>query len=215
MPSRDQARPEQKNNCRPCACHGGFTDARYRLPLGPRTVVQNDCSLYFEEAYEVADAIERGDLVDLKEELGDLLLQVVYHARMAEEAGEFDFDDVADGITRKMIRRHPHVFGTSEERALGPQKGSWERIKTAEKAEKAAEKASLQDALLNKVAAYSVIYPLGFQRCHVRLSCRTKRRRWASIGRRSVRFSIRCAKNSQNLKTLRWELIHVGHKKTP
>ncbi len=93
-----------------------------------------------EEAFEVADAIERDDLVDLREELGDLLLQVVYHARMAEEAGRFDFADVADGIARKMIRRHPHVFGTPQERAAGPQKGSWDRIKAAERAGKAAAK---------------------------------------------------------------------------
>lgn len=90
-----------------------------------------------EEAYEVADAIARNDLTDLKEELGDLLLQVVYHARMAEEIGAFDFGDVADGITRKMLRRHPHVFGTPEERAAGLQKGAWDRIKALEKAEKA------------------------------------------------------------------------------
>ncbi len=93
-----------------------------------------------EEAFEVADAIERDDHVDLREELGDLLLQVVYHARMAEEAGLFDFSDVTDGITRKMIRRHPHVFGTPQERAAGLQKGSWDRIKADEKVEKAAEK---------------------------------------------------------------------------
>ncbi len=93
-----------------------------------------------EEAYEVADAIHRNDMIDLKEELGDLLLQVVYHARMAEEEGAFDFDDVADAITRKMLRRHPHVFGTPEERAAGPQKGSWDRIKAEEKKEKAAER---------------------------------------------------------------------------
>ena len=67
-----------------------------------------------EEAYEVADAIERGDLGDLKEELGDLLLQVVYHARMAEEQGAFAFPDVVEAITAKMIRRHPHVFGTPQ-----------------------------------------------------------------------------------------------------
>ncbi|MBU2582064.1 MAG: nucleoside triphosphate pyrophosphohydrolase [Alphaproteobacteria bacterium] len=95
-----------------------------------------------EETYEVADAIVRGDLVDLKEELGDLLLQVVYHARMAQEQGAFDFGDVADGITRKMIRRHPHVFGTPEERAAGAQAGFWARIKAAEKAEKAAQRAA-------------------------------------------------------------------------
>ncbi len=94
-----------------------------------------------EEAYEVADAIARDDRVDLREELGDLLLQVVYHARIAEEEGDFAFDDVVDGITRKMVRRHPHVFGTPEERAAGPQKGAWERIKAEEKAEKAAAKA--------------------------------------------------------------------------
>src|SRR5436190_4673428 len=63
-----------------------------------------------EEAYEVADAIDRGDMHDLKDELGDLLLQVVFHARMAEEAGHFDFDDVARAINDKMLRRHPHVF---------------------------------------------------------------------------------------------------------
>src|SRR5271155_1185882 len=63
-----------------------------------------------EEAYEVADAIERGDLVDLRDELGDLLLQVVFHARMAEEEGSFDFGSVVEAITAKMIRRHPHVF---------------------------------------------------------------------------------------------------------
>ena len=91
-----------------------------------------------EEAYEVADAIERGDMADLEEELGDLLLQVVYHARMAEEAGAFAFADVADTVTRKMIRRHPHVFGTPQERAAGAEPGFWSRIKAAEKAEKAA-----------------------------------------------------------------------------
>src|SRR3954454_18564605 len=64
-----------------------------------------------EEAYEVADAIERGDLADLKDELGDLLFQVIFHARMAEEEGAFDFDDVARAVVDKMIRRHPHVFG--------------------------------------------------------------------------------------------------------
>mgnify|MGYP000993797369 CR=1 FL=1 len=94
-----------------------------------------------EEAYEVADAIERGDLVDLREELGDLLLQVVYHARMAEEAGAFDVHDVADGVTRKMIRRHPHVFGDETARTAGAVDGLWARIKAEEKAEKAALKA--------------------------------------------------------------------------
>ena len=87
-----------------------------------------------EEAYEVADAIERGDLGHLKEELGDLLLQVVYHARMAEEQGAFAFPDVVDAITAKMVRRHPHVFGTPEQRAAGAAPGFWERIKAEERA---------------------------------------------------------------------------------
>jgi len=82
-----------------------------------------------EEAHEVADAIERGDMADLKDELGDLLLQVVYHARMAEEAGLFDFADIARAINEKMIRRHPHVFGDRKP----AQPGQWEAIKRAER----------------------------------------------------------------------------------
>lgn len=96
-----------------------------------------------EEAYEVVDAIERGDLADLKEELGDLLLQVVYHAQLAEEEGAFAFADVVEAITTKMIRRHPHVFGDEEARTAGMAKGAWERIKAAEKAAKAAERAAM------------------------------------------------------------------------
>lgn len=89
-----------------------------------------------EEAYEVADAIARDDFDDLREELGDLLLQVVYHAQMAEEIGEFTFGDVVEAITTKMIRRHPHVFGDEKARSAGMAKGMWEKIKAAEKAEK-------------------------------------------------------------------------------
>ncbi len=91
-----------------------------------------------EEAYEVADAIQRGDFDDLREELGDLLLQVVYHAQMAEEAKEFAFGDVVEAITTKMIRRHPHVFGDETARGAGMAKGMWEKIKAQEKAEKRA-----------------------------------------------------------------------------
>ena len=76
-----------------------------------------------EEAYEVADAIAHDDIAGLKDELGDLLLQVVYHARMAQEQDAFAFDDVVDAIARKMIRRHPHVFGTAEKRAAGAEIG--------------------------------------------------------------------------------------------
>jgi ATP diphosphatase len=89
-----------------------------------------------EEAYEVADAIARGDKDDLRDELGDLLLQVVYHAQMAEEAQEFAFGDVVQAITEKMIRRHPHVFGDAQARSAGMAKGMWEKIKSEEKARK-------------------------------------------------------------------------------
>jgi nucleoside triphosphate diphosphatase len=87
-----------------------------------------------EEAYEVADAIERGDMAALKDELGDLLLQVVFHARMAEEAGLFAFDDVTKAISDKMIRRHPHVFGDAEIRSVSAQNEAWEAHKAAERA---------------------------------------------------------------------------------
>ncbi|MBN9070785.1 MAG: nucleoside triphosphate pyrophosphohydrolase, partial [Rhizobiales bacterium] len=93
-----------------------------------------------EEAYEVADAIARDDLGDLREELGDLLLQVVYHARMAEEAGAFAFGDVVEAITAKMIRRHPHVFGDETARSAGMAKGAWNLIKAQEKAERQARR---------------------------------------------------------------------------
>lgn len=86
-----------------------------------------------EEAYEVADAIERNDLFDLKEELGDLLLQVVFHARMAQEQGAFGFDDVANAINDKMIRRHPHVFAEKTYASLAHQKAGWEDLKAAER----------------------------------------------------------------------------------
>ncbi|HEX3700505.1 MAG TPA: nucleoside triphosphate pyrophosphohydrolase [Phenylobacterium sp.] len=89
-----------------------------------------------EEAYEVADAVERGDLKDLKDELGDLLFQVVFHSRMAEEQGAFDFDAVARAINDKMVRRHPHVFADETYGSLAEQKEGWEQLKAAERAEK-------------------------------------------------------------------------------
>jgi ATP diphosphatase len=105
-----------------------------------------------EEAYEVADAIARGDLDDLRDELGDLLLQVVFHARMAEEKNAFSFGDVVEAITRKMIRRHPHVFADGSGR-LTPSgvKGAWERIKAEEKAERAAGQQMSHTSLLSDV----------------------------------------------------------------
>jgi MazG family protein len=90
-----------------------------------------------EEAYEVADAIERGDMADLRDELGDLLLQVVFHARMAEEAGHFAFDDVVAAISDKLVRRHPHVFGNETIADADAQTAAWEAQKVRERAEKA------------------------------------------------------------------------------
>jgi len=86
-----------------------------------------------EEAYEVADAIERGDLADLRDELGDLLLQVVFHARMAEEAGAFTFADIVRGIADKMVRRHPHIFGGERAASAEEVRAMWSRIKAEEK----------------------------------------------------------------------------------
>ena len=111
-----------------------------------------------EEAYEVADAIARGDLDDLPAELGDLLLQVVFHARMAEEQHAFAFGDVVEAITRKMIRRHPHVFADKDGKVTPAHvKGVWDQIKAEEKAERAArrppEETAAHKSLLSGVKA--------------------------------------------------------------
>jgi MazG family protein len=100
-----------------------------------------------EEAYEVADAIARADMVGLRDELGDLLFQVVFHARMAEEAGLFAFDDVAAAIADKMVRRHPHVFGTAAIASAAAQSRAWEEHKAAER-----RAAGLADSVLDGVA---------------------------------------------------------------
>lgn len=115
--------------------------ARLRSPDGgcPWDLEQNFSTIApytIEEAYEVADAIESGDMDELRDELGDLLLQVVFHARMAQEAGSFQFSDVVRAICEKMIRRHPHVFGDEKARAAGEVAGRWEDIKATEKAAK-------------------------------------------------------------------------------
>jgi tetrapyrrole methylase family protein/MazG family protein/ATP diphosphatase len=98
-----------------------------------------------EEAYEVADAIERNDMAALKDELGDLLFQVVFHAQMAAEAGAFAFADVVDAIQAKMVRRHPHVFGDAGPRTAGEQTLDWERLKAAERAQRPAPDSILDD----------------------------------------------------------------------
>lgn len=99
-----------------------------------------------EEAYEVAEAIADGDMAELRDELGDLLFQVVYHARMAEERGAFDFSDVANAIADKMVRRHPHVFGGAAAETASDFTGLWEAIKAEERAQKGfAHKSHLDD----------------------------------------------------------------------
>jgi MazG family protein len=125
--------------------------ARLRDPDGgcPWDLEQDFASIApytIEEAYEVAEAIERGDMDELKDELGDLLLQVVFHAQMAAEQGSFGFEDVANAISDKMVRRHPHVFGDETQREAGGVKGRWEEIKAEERAAKGARRpASILD----------------------------------------------------------------------
>jgi MazG family protein len=114
--------------------------ARLRDPEGgcPWDLEQDFASIApytLEEAYEVDDAIRRGDMKGLRDELGDLLLQVVFHARMAEEAGHFAFGDVVAGLCEKLVRRHPHVFGEARVETSAAQTESWERIKAEERAE--------------------------------------------------------------------------------
>ncbi|HTV46102.1 MAG TPA: nucleoside triphosphate pyrophosphohydrolase [Stellaceae bacterium] len=104
-----------------------------------------------EEAYEVADAITRGDMTALKDELGDLLFQVVFHARIAEEAGHFAFDDVAATIADKMVRRHPHVFGDAEINSAAEQTRAWEEHKAAERRAHAAA-SGRRESVLDGVA---------------------------------------------------------------
>ncbi len=113
-------------------------DPETGCPWDVEQVFSSIASYTIEEAYEVADAIDRNDLHDLMDELGDLLLQVVFHSRIAEEMEVFRFEDVVDAICTKMIRRHPHVFGDESARQAGMAKGMWEKIKAVEKAEKRA-----------------------------------------------------------------------------
>lgn len=118
--------------------------ARLRDPDGgcPWDVQQNFSTIApytIEEAYEVADAIDRGDMHDLKDELGDLLLQVVFHSRMAEEAGHFSFDDVVAAICDKMVRRHPHVFAGASVENIEAQTLAWEEGKRSEREAKAGD----------------------------------------------------------------------------
>ena len=111
-----------------------------------------------EEAYEVADAIERGDFGDLRDELGDLLFQVVFHARMAQEAGQFGFGDVVQAIAEKLVRRHPHVFGDARGLSAKAVKELWDRIKSQEKTERAARRGT-DDAATGALAGVPASLP--------------------------------------------------------
>jgi nucleoside triphosphate diphosphatase len=128
-------------------------DPERGCPWDVRQTFQSIAAYTVEEAYEVADAIERGDREDLKDELGDLLLQVVFHSRMAEEQSFFDFGDVVEAITRKLIRRHPHVFGDARSLEPADVKALWGAIKAEEKRERAARSGSTQVGHLDEVPA--------------------------------------------------------------
>lgn len=112
-------------------------DAHRGCPWDRRQTFESIAPYTIEEAYEVADVIARGELSELADELGDLLFQVAFHARMAEERGLFDFRDVTDAIVDKMIRRHPHVFGDEPIRSVAEQNEAWEAHKRAEREAKA------------------------------------------------------------------------------
>ncbi len=114
-----------------------------------------------EEAYEVADAIDRGDLDALRDELGDLLFQVVFHAEIAREAGRFDFDAVADAIATKLVRRHPHVFGGESVAGIEAQADAWERIKGDERDAATGGRASLVDGVPLALPALARTHKLG------------------------------------------------------
>lgn len=125
-------------------------DAQHGCPWDREQSFATIAPYTIEEAYEVADAITRGDMGALKDELGDLLFQVVFHARMAEEAGLFAFDDVAEAIGEKMLRRHPHVFGDAEISSVAAQNEAWETHKQAERTahtQRTGEAASILDGV--------------------------------------------------------------------
>lgn len=108
-----------------------------------------------EEAYEVADAIDRASMTDLRDELGDLLFQVVFHSRMAAESGAFDFDDVAGAIVQKMIARHPHIFGNAAVESADEMSGLWEQLKETERRQKAGDSIRVLDGVTKGLPALS------------------------------------------------------------
>jgi MazG family protein len=139
--------------------------ARLRAPEGgcPWDLQQTFATVApytIEEAYEVADAIERGEMAELREELGDLLFQVVFHAQMASEAGAFGFDEVVAGIVEKMTRRHPHVFGGEQVTDASEQTERWEEQKARERSAKAETDPSLLDDVPRALPALSRAHKL-------------------------------------------------------
>ena len=117
-------------------------DRKHGCPWDLEQTFETIAPYTIEEAYEVADAIDRRDFAHLRDELGDLLLQVVFHARMAEEEGQFDFADVVAAICDKMVRRHPHVFGDAAFDSVEAQSANWEELKAAERAQQGSEDTS-------------------------------------------------------------------------
>ena len=154
-----------------------------------------------EEAYEVADAIARNDIEGLRDELGDLLFQVVFHAQMADEEGAFNFEDVAAGICDKMVRRHPHVFGTEAQRAAGPAKGAWEQIKAAERAaENSNDESSAMDGVANALPALKRAEKLGNRASRVGFDWPNTQGVRAKIGEELAELSaVECDANQQHM----------------
>jgi MazG family protein len=128
-----QAKPDSASLAQLLAIMAHLRDREHGCPWDLEQTFGTIAPYTIEEAYEVADAIERNDVEDLKDELGDLLFQVVFHARMAEEVGAFAFDDVARAICEKMLRRHPHVFGDQKVAGSAAQTKRWEEIKREER----------------------------------------------------------------------------------
>jgi nucleoside triphosphate diphosphatase len=155
MPAQPADREEEKALARNAAASQAVLDVMARLrdpkqgcPWDVEQTFATIASYTIEEAYEVADAIARNDMGALKEELGDLLFQVAFHARMAEEQGAFDFADVATALAEKMIARHPHVFGEGDGRSAEEQTRAWETLKAEERANKRPNASLLDDVAM-------------------------------------------------------------------
>lgn len=149
-----------------------------------------------EEAYEVADAIERGDMAELKDELGDLLFQVVFYAQMSREAGGFDFSDVADAISDKMIRRHPHVFGETRVDSATAQTAAWEAQKEAERKAAAAAAGARPSALDGVIAGLPALL------------------RAVKLQKRAARVGFDWPEASQVLDKIAEEVAEIRHEMT-